>query len=112
MRWCTNVLPGGTTDEAYERWPRRDSSSRLGAAFLWPHASRVFCSAWSFSTGRDTVPATESIWMPKKVMVVDAVTVLWSATGKPRLPHVSIAVARCRLVVSVPGGPTSRKSSR
>ena len=85
-------------------YKQRDSSSRFGAAFHWPHATSVFCSAWSLSTGRDIVPATDSIWMPKKVMVVDAVTVLWSATGKLRLPHVLIAVARCRLVVSMPGG--------
>ena len=67
--------------------------------------------ASSFSHGREMVPATESIWMPRKVMAVAAKTVL-SATGKPSSVQVLMAVARCMLVVSVPGGPTKKKSSR
>ena len=42
--------------------------------------------------------------MPRKVMAVAAKTVLWSATGKPSSEQVLMAVARCVLVVSVPGG--------
>ena len=93
-------------------YKQRDSSSRFGAAFHWPHATSVFCSAWSLSTGRDIVPATDSIWMPKKVMVVDAVTVLWSATGKLRLPHVSIAVASWWSRCPGGGGGDQRAKSR
>ena len=112
MRWRTKVLPSGTTDKTCERWPRRDRSSHFGAAFLWPQDNSMARRASSLSFGREMVPATESIWMPRKVIAVAAETVLWSAMGKPRSAHVLMAVARCRLVVSVPRGPTIRKSSR
>ena len=104
MRWRTKVLPGGTTDEACERWPKRDSSSRFGAAFLWHQDNSMTRRASSLSHGREMVPATESIWMPRKVMAVAAKTVLWSATGKSSSVQILMAVASCVLVVSVLGG--------
>ena len=107
-----NDRPGLTTLHAWLRVPISDSSSRLVHAFLSPHSRSSSCTRCSFAGGSRNSPVTESISMPRKVMHVVGPSVLWAANGTRNSVHVRESCSRLRPHLSVPGLPSTMKSSR
>ena len=80
-------LPDLTTLQAWLRRPIRDSSSVREQADLSPHCCSRARSRWSFSSGRRTSPASESISMPKIIRHVVGPSRLWAAIGISKVEH-------------------------